>query len=100
MNWDNNIIECNIWCYKDPEAEEKLDIDMGGLWLAGMLDLEKACFVKTVGEDTKYEEIKHKGVIYYDSTTGVVTDIDYEDLKIMFDKVNNYILVVPPIDKI
>lgn len=32
MIWDNNIIECNIWCYKDYETEEKLDIDMGGKW--------------------------------------------------------------------
>ncbi len=32
MTWDNNIIECNIWCYKDIETEKKLDIDLGGIW--------------------------------------------------------------------
>lgn len=62
------------------------------------MDLAKASFVKTAGEDVKYDEIKNKGVVYYYSDIGIVTDIDYEDLKMMFNKVNNYILVVPPID--
>ncbi len=66
--------------------------------MAGMMDLAKASFVKTTGTIPPDTEIHNKGVLYYYNDVGIITDIDYEDLKTMFDKVNNYDLSLPPID--
>lgn len=88
MDWKDNIIECNVWCYEeDSEEKEKLGLEIGGTWLPMMVDLSLAMIVKSAGLHNKFPELNGTGVIYMCDADGFVTDIPYEKLKLMFEVV-------------
>lgn len=88
MDWNSNIVECNVWSYEDgADEDEKLGLDSKGIWLPMTLDLSTAVMVKSAGISAKFPEINKMGVVYIYSSDGLVTDIPYEKLKLMFEVV-------------
>lgn len=93
MDWKDNIVECNVWCYEEgSDEQEKLGLEPKGVWLPMIMDLSSAVMVKSAGLSEKFPELNNVGIVYVFSIDGFVTDIPYEKLKLMFEMVKKNML--------
>ena len=84
MDWQGNLIKCNAWCYGEQEIPGE---EAKGVWLPCMIDLSAIWMIKTNGKIDKEKETHDMGIIYNIAGDGIVIDIPYDDLVMMFETV-------------